>query len=125
MTAPDLDALARELVEAGMPWLPGILLDGSVLDRAVEGPRPAYGNGWGPPELERPDLTDWPTIGALLGELSRRRPSWEIHLCRQEEGWRVTGGPGSIEWHNYGWWPTPGEAVGRALLAVLREVPRG
>jgi len=113
----DLDALARELVEAGMQWLPGMLYwIGERDDRYWDRVQDAEAEDWGPPDAAYPDLTDWPTIGALLGELSRRHKGASL---REAHGlWTAT------------WWEpdaicyetasTPGEAVGRALLAVLR-----
>lgn len=110
----DLDALARELVEAGMPWLPGVLwrrtdrhggrIGGSPDDYARVG-------------VGTPDLTDRATVGALfLGELSRRRKG--ASLVERDGLW-------TCSWHEpdaicFETASTPGEAVGRALLAVLR-----
>jgi len=136
----DLDALARELVEAGCPWHPAMMVTialdgrrerGRICARDCLGPSPflwVSGRAGGPMLHDYPerdpafDLTDWPTIGALLGELSRRRR--QAGLTGGDERW-------TCEW----WEPpqgdaprgqeylhaaTPGEAVGRALLAVLR-----
>lgn len=128
----DLDALARELVGAGCPWLERMRtkLEGwTVLQ--VE-PDAIYfhvggSRGQSPMWVPRgemspecvPDLADWPTVGALLGELSKRgRPL----LCRFPTGVWVCDlighdlPPSARDVRA----STPGEAVGRALLAVLR-----
>jgi hypothetical protein len=122
----DLDAVARELVEAGMPWLPGMRLAGLTYegDRLLrfEEERVTWiveDGRWFSLRSQIPDLTDWPTIGALLGELSGRgRPL----LCQHPDGvWACDlighGVPRSARAVKA---DTPGEAVGRALLAVLR-----
>lgn len=133
----DLDALARELVEAGCPWHPAMMVTialdgrrerGRICARDCLGPSPflwVSGRAGGPMLHDYPerdpafDLTDWPTIGALLGELSGRgRPL----LCQHPDGvWACDlighGVPRSARAVKA---DTPGEAVGRALLAVLR-----
>jgi len=79
----------------------------------------------------RPDLTDWPTIGALLGELSRRlgparrmRLAWRRDFDAVESPFRwIVEHGGTHEdsaMADRESCDNPGEAVGRALLAVLR-----
>ncbi len=115
----DLDALARELVEAGMPWLPGMLTRPHGAPRGLRLELIEDAGNALQEEGYIPDLTDWPTIGALLGKLSKRgRPL----LCQHPDGvWACDlighGVPRSARAVKA---DTPGEAVGRALLAVLR-----
>lgn len=60
-----------------------------------------------------PDLSDWPTLGALLGMMplsSLTRGGRDRWLCL------VDGHADATDW----WYDTPGEATGRALQQFLQ-----
>ncbi len=104
------DALSLRLTEEpGWQWHPGMLtLDGVRLQVGSEAPVDSL-----------PDLTDWPTVGAILGILSSYGAFSD--LIHSADGWiaaveidgDVTGYAAD----------TPGEAAAWALLAVWENLP--